>query len=535
MTNEVLTEYVKCRHDPVYFLNKHASITHPTKGLIPFDLWDFQERCVEDFVKHRFNVILKSRQMGISTITAGYIAWMLRFYKEKSVLVVATKATVAKNVIGKIKTIFANLPDYLKPELETDNQFSVKLTNGSFCKAVPTSEDAGRSESLSLLVMDEAAFIKWADKIWTAAYPTLATGGSAIVLSTPNGVGNFFHKCYTESQRKKNEFNDIKLPWYLHPERDDSWFKYETENMSKKEIAQEYECDFISSGDTVIDPEDIKFYRDNFVCEPIEKTNYDKNLWIWEHPKITKKYIISADVARGDGADFSACHVIDIENYEQVAEYQGQIPPDEFAYLLANLGEKYNDALIVCENNSVGYATLQKLIDIEYQNIYYTSRDVKPYVDLKAGASQYNSKNQVLGFQTTSRTRPLIISRLEEDIRNREIIIKSSRTIDEIGTFVFLSGKPQAMRSYCDDLVMSFAIGAYVRCTSLRLYEANSFISKIMINNISHDKRMMQDVFPGVSSAAIMGGDSAYGERTHNMYNKQIDSDGNTENMEWLL
>lgn len=534
MKSEVLEEYIKCRHNPVYFLNEHAAISHPTKGLIPFELWDFQERCVEEFVKHRFNVILKSRQMGISTITAGYIAWMLRFYKEKSVLVVATKATVAKNVISKIKTIYANLPGYLKPDLETDNQFSIKLKNGSFCKAVPTSEDAGRSESLSLLVIDEAAFVKWADKIWTAAYPTLATGGSAIVLSTPNGAGNFFHKCYTEAERKKNDFNPIKLPWYLHPDRDENWFQLETENMSKKEIAQEYECDFIASGDTVIDPQDITFYHNNFICDPIEKTNYDGNLWIWKHAAVKGKYIISADVARGDGGDFSACHVLDIENYEQVAEYQGQIPPDEFAYLLVNLAEKYNDALIVCENNSIGYATLQKLVDLKYENIYYSSKDVKPYVDLRASGAQYNSKNQTLGFQTTARTRPLIISKLEEDIRNKELIIRSTRTLDELRTFVFISGRPQAMRAYCDDLVMSLAIGTYIRSTSLRLYDANSFISKVMINSISHDERLMKEVFPDVTTS-IVGSESSYEDVAKKMWNQKVDGQGNIENMEWLL
>jgi len=534
MSNEVITEYVKCRHDPVYFLNKYASISHPTKGLIPFDLWDFQQRCVEEFVKHRFNVILKSRQMGISTITAGYIAWMMRFYKEKSILVVATKATVAKNVIGKIKTIYSNLPDYLRPELEADNQFSVKLTNGSFCKAVPTSEDAGRSESLSLLVMDEAAFIKWSDKIWVAAYPTLAEGGSAIVLSTPNGVGNFFHRCYADAVRKKNDFNAIKLPWYLHPDRNENWFKLETENMAAKDIAQEYECDFISSGDTVVDPVDIKFYQDNFVREPIEKTNYDRNLWIWEHEKVTGKYVVSADVARGDGVDFSACHVIDVETYEQVAEYQGHIPPDEFAYLLANLGGKYNDALIVCENNSIGYATLQKLIDLKYENIYYSSRDSKPYVDMRMAVSQLDNKKQTVGFQTTSRTRPLIISRLEEDIRNKELIIRSSRTLDELRTFVFLLGRPQAMNSYCDDLVMSLAIGAYVRSTSLRLFEANSFISKIMVNSISHDTRFTKEVFPDVATESI-GTGNIYQNMTDKTFNMKIDGKGTTENMEWLL
>ena len=530
---EALSEYVKCRHDPAYFLNSYAAITHPTRGIIPFDLWDFQSRCIEEFIRYRFNVILKSRQMGISTLTAGYIAWMMRFYKDKNILIVATKAGVAKNIIAKIKIIYSNLPDFLRPELATDNQQEVKLANGSLCKAVPTSEDAGRSEALSLLVIDEAAFVKWANKIWTAAYPTLATGGSAIVLSTPNGVGNFFHKCYSEAERKKNDFNPIKLPWYLHPERNQSWFDSETENMSNKEIAQEYECDFISSGDTVIDPIDLKFYSDNHVLEPIEKTNFDDNLWIWRNCEPGRKYIISADVARGDGKDFSACHVIDLESYEQVAEYQGHLQPDEFGYLLTNIGYNYNDALIVCENNSVGYATLQKIIDLKYPNVYYSSKDHRPYVDLRSGASHFNSSNQVLGFQTTARTRPLIISRLEEDVRNKDIIIRSSRLVDELRTFVFIAGRPQAMHSYCDDLVMSIAIGTYIRATSLKLFNANNFVSKIMMNSIERNTREIQEVIPDLASKANSS-NTSYEDYSKNIYNTEV-KPGDIENMEWLL
>ena len=204
---QVLKEVVKSGKDPVYFINNYAKISHPQYGLIPFTTYDFQTKLLENFNDHRFNVILKARQLGISTITAGYIAWLMMFHKEKNVLVIATQFKTASNLVKKVKSIHKNLPEWMKiARISIDNRTSFELSNGSQIKATSTSGDAGRSEALSLLVIDEAAHVEGLEELWTGLYPTLSTGGRCIALSTPNGVGNWFHKTYTEAEQGINDF-----------------------------------------------------------------------------------------------------------------------------------------------------------------------------------------------------------------------------------------------------------------------------------------------------------------------------------------
>ena len=186
---EVLQEILKCGKDPVYFINNYAKISHPIEGLIPFNMYDYQEDLVQNFNDHRFTVILKARQLGISTITGAYMVWMMLFHRDKNILVMATKFGTAANLVKKVKAIMKFLPEWLKiAKISIDNRASFELDNGSQIKASTTSADAGRSEALSLLVIDEAAHVEGLDELWTGLYPTLSTGGRCIALSTPNGM-----------------------------------------------------------------------------------------------------------------------------------------------------------------------------------------------------------------------------------------------------------------------------------------------------------------------------------------------------------
>ena len=298
-------EIVKCGKDPVYFFNKYVKIQHATKGTLGFDTYDFQDDCVKDFNDHRFNVIVKSRQLGLSTLVAAYAVWLAIFYKDKNVLVIATKLAVAQNFIRKVKFAIRSLPPWLlMPEIISNNKQSLEFSNGSIVKAVPTSEDAGRSEALSLLIVDEAAFVRNFDDLWMGLYPTLSTGGRAIILSTPNGVGGQYYDLYTQAESGDNDFNAIKLPWDVHPERDDTWFDKETKNMTKRQIAQELLCDFQSSGETFISQKDIEFLMMS-IKNPVERWGPQNGVWVWKYATPGNRYVISADVSRGDGADFS--------------------------------------------------------------------------------------------------------------------------------------------------------------------------------------------------------------------------------------
>lgn len=479
---EIMKEIVRCGKKPDYFIHTYAKITHPMKGLIPFHLYPFQEKLLEDFEDHRFNVILKARQLGISTITAAYVAWMMMFHREKNVLVIATKFNTAANLVKKVKAIIRNLPSWLKiSTVSIDNRTSFELSNGSQIKASSTSGDAGRSEALSLLVVDEAAHVEGLDELWMGLYPTLSTGGRCIALSTPNGVGNWFHKIYSEAEQKTNDFHPTKLKWDVHPDRDQQWFEKETRNMSTREIAQELECNFNMSGETVFSPEDLEFYS-NAVKEPKYRTGFDRNLWIWEEKNQANSYLISADVARGDGKDYSVCHVFKLETMEVVAEYRGKCTPDVFSRVLFDVGREYGDALLVVENNSVGFAVLDKLKEMSYPNLYHSIKSTHEFVE-EYQAEQMS--NAVSGFSMTSKTRPLIIAKLEEFVRNNLIKVYSSRLLSEMKTFVWNSGRAEAMRSYNDDLIMACAIGCWVRDTALTVNQKDAEYAKAFIGSIT--------------------------------------------------
>jgi len=480
-------EYQKCASDPIYFMRKYCMIQHPVRGKIPFHLYPFQEDTLTQFKDHRYNIILKSRQTGISTLTAGFSLWKMLFNQDFNVLVIATKQEVAKNLVTKVRVMNQYLPSWLKLETVEDNKLSLRYSNGSQIKATSAAGDAGRSEALSLLVFDEAAFIDKIEEIWVSAQSTLSTGGNAIILSTPNGVGNFFHKTWVGAEDGTNTFNTIRLHWSLHPERDKNWRDEQEVLLGPKGAAQECDCDFISSGDSVIDPQVLEFYKSTYVQEPIEKTGFDGNLWKWQYPDYSKSYMVVADVSRGDSTDYSAAHVIDVEDSEQVAEYRGRLDTKDFGNFLVALATEYNNALLVIENANVGWACIQQVIDRNYPNLYYMSKDLK-YVDVENQFSnKYRAQDRgmVAGFSTTSRTRPLIISKLEEYIREKSITIRSIRTIEELFTFIWFNGRAEAMRGYNDDLTMSLAISLWVRDTALRLRQEGIDLTKRAIDGIS--------------------------------------------------
>lgn len=464
-------EYIKCATNPAYFMKKYCMIQHPIRGKIPFELYDFQEKSVNEFKDNRFNIILKARQLGISTLTAGYALWMMTFHQDKNVLVIATKQEVAKNLVTKVRVMHANLPSWLKQRCVEDNKLNLRYMNGSQIKAVSSGPEAARSEALSLLILDEAAFIDKIDEIWTAAQSTLTTGGSCIALSTPNGVGNWFHKTWIEAEEARGMFNPIKLHWTVHPDRGQEWRDEQDTLLGPSSAAQECDCDFLTSGTGVIDPVILEKMRKNLCIEPVEKRGIDSNMWVWEQPNYNKDYIVCADVGRGDSADYSAFHIIELESLTQVAEYKGRINTKDFGNMLVSVATEYNDALLIVENNNIGWATIQQIIDRDYPNLFYTSKDLQ-YVDVQHQVTNKHyreEKKMVAGFSTTSKTRPLIISKLEEFFREESVVIRSNRLVDELLTFVYINNRAQAMNGYNDDLVMSFAIGLWVRDTALRL------------------------------------------------------------------
>jgi intein/homing endonuclease len=874
-------ETKKCMEDPIYFMRKYVKIQHPNRGTIPFDLFPFQEDAMQHFHDDRFLLILKSRQLGITTLVAAYSLWLSIFNSDKSILIISIKQEVSKEIVTKVRFANEHLPSWLKVKETTNNHMSLRFENGSQVAATSSSRDAGRSKALSLLIIDEAAFIDEAEDIWTSCFNTLSTGGRAIVLSTPNGVGNWFHKMWVNAEKKKNDFKTLKLPWQLHPERNQHWRDEQTKQLGVKGANQECDCDFLSSGTNVIDLMILKEYEENpemvrdrieayrgeewwifkqpeeghsyitclptgefvltnkgikpvetisyedklidkegnetdiedikvreydgkiyeitpsntfrttkftdehpilvsqnsklnrmykkndvnykfnqrywehdfkfidaknvkvgdWICYPnryvipnvfydsiwgipyVDKTRYDfyiketplfkTDFWwfvgIWlaegwvykdkkgnisihtchnsnevdiinklkiivkslfdreliistprnntiycefnskqigqflekyfgkyaggkyidecikyihddkkkelvrgyiegdgcilENKRKTKsatitsislrllediqdilfsvgcvsslnlskrpgkiiiknkiyntkqkyklnihnysygvlfncekksktqrtsdcylsndlKYIYlrvkkikeseynglvhnfttksgtflcenitthnCADPARGDGLDYSAAHIIDVDTLEQVAEYHGQLSMKDFGNELVAMSTRYNDALLIVEYNGLGPAVLQQIIDREYKNTFYSSLDLKVIEVHRQLTNRFNAEDKKLkpGFSTTISTRPVIISKLEAYFRERAVTIHSSRLIEELKTFIWENGKAQAAENYNDDLVMAFAIGLWVRDTALRLRSDGILLSKTMLDKI---------------------------------------------------
>lgn len=451
---ERVQEIVKCGKDPVYFLNNYVKIQHPERGTLPFATYEFQNDVIKALQEHRLNIVLKARQLGLSTVTAGYALWLALFYKDKNILIIATKKDVAVNLMKKIKFMLASVPTWLVLPTHESNLTEIRLSNGSNIKAVPTSPDAGRSEALSLLIVDEAALIKDFDEIWTGLSPTLSTGGSAIVLSTPFGVGGMYYKLWTEAEANQNGFNAIRLPWYVHPECDEHWFEEQTKNMPKKKIAQEYLCDFLTSGDTFLQGDVLEVMRE-MIRPPNEKAGVDRNIWIWRRSIPDHRYVISADVARGDAADYSTFHVLDAETSEVAAEYMGKVPPEVLADMMAEYGYLYNTALLVPENNNFGYSTVSTLKKAGYPRLFYEDHKGDPFTYI-------STNDKLAGFSTQGKSRQLILTKLEELLRNKLLRSYSQRLYDQLQAFVWNGTKPQAMKDAHDDLVLSLAIAAWV-------------------------------------------------------------------------
>lgn len=453
---EQYREILKCGRDPEYFIKTYVKIQHPTQGNISFDTYPFQDSCIKAFEEHRLNIVLKSRQLGLSTICAGYAVWLAIFHKDKNILVIATKLKTAQNFIKKVFHMISNLPKWLLiPKFEPSKQ-QISFNNGSLIQAIPTSSDAGRSESLSLLIIDEAAFIRDFDDIWTGLSPTFSTGGRAIILSTPNGVGGQYYNLWTDAEAGQNGFNPIKIMWDEHPEHDQEWFDKETRNLPKKKISQEYMCDFIASGDTFLQANDLEEIR-SAIKQPLEKHGDKRDVWVWVSPEPNAKYVISADVSRGDARDFSAFHIINIETSEVAVEYMGKTHPDKLAEMLDYWGKKYNTALIIPENNTFGFMVCSKLKNLKYKRLYYSSNrgDAYNYIPLDVETEQ-------AGFSTNPKSRLEILSRLEEMIRNRQLKTYSQRLYDQLQGFVYNGNKPMAIKGGYDDLIMSIAIGLWM-------------------------------------------------------------------------
>lgn len=444
LTREELSNLSRVSSD-VFFFSLFCYVIHPVRGKVRFDLYPFQKSVLYNFIAQRFNIILKFRQAGITELISMYCLWLAMYHPNKKINIISIKDTTAKKVLKKIKFMYKNLPWYLQTPIingragEYGSASMIEFDNGSFIESIPTSSEAGRSESLSLLVIDEAAVVRWAAQIWAAAFPTLSTGGAAIVNSTPYGVGNFYHSTWVDAIAGGNPFNSIRLYWQMHPERDINWYNQMSSALGAKRTAQEIDGDFLSSGNTVFDLADIKAIEDCLSDYPVIKKRFNGQYRQFCEPESDKEYFIGADVSTGRASDYSSFTCMDKLGEEQVV-YKGRMAVGAYAKLLGDTGKLFNWAVIAPESNDVGLSVTSKLQDEGYPNLYYYQKMLK-----KKGKSR-PEMDKSPGWLTTQKNRSVIIENLEEDIRLDNVIIKDPFFVQEAYTFIYDGlGRPVAM------------------------------------------------------------------------------------------
>lgn len=461
-----IQELIRCTNDFWYFCVKYVKINHPVFGTIRFMPYIYQNRVIECYNDHRFNILSKFRQGGLTTVSVLWALWKCMFGSGQRIMIVSKTDREAIAAGDMAKTAVEYLPSWLKPETDKFNEHEkqFKTTNSVlWCYTI----EACRGKSISILIIDEAAFIPDMKDEWKAIYPVISTGGRCAAISTVNGLGNWYEETYHEAESGKGPFNIINIDYWEHPLYNDPKWIEETKSVLQEDgWAQEVERCFIGSGETWAKADVISnlmkitdnSFPEKFMFEKWKNKNSEKKfkgdegaLWIWKTPISGREYLISADCAEGIGnaGDNSAFQVLDLNTLEQVAEfYSNSIPPHEFALLLHQLGLIYNTAEIVIENNTHGAVVLNILHnEINYENLFY----------------EEGAKNP--GVKTTKLTRPKYLQSLQQKLMNGTIKINSKRFVNELNTFIFNvnTKKPEARRGCHDDSIISLAIACYVR------------------------------------------------------------------------
>ena len=484
--------YLRCASDPIYFIKTFCYI-QANDGRMLFDLYEFQMKLTNLFRKHKRISIVKSRQLGITTICAAYALWLMLFHGDRKIICLAPTEAKARFIVDKVAFAYDNLPSWLKggSGATTEKQkLSIVLKNGSSIRAVSGDSDSARGFTAHLLLVDEAAFIENAEDLWASSQSTLnETNGTAIVLSTPMGIGNWFHRNHVKGENGENAFIPIKLPWTMHPNRDQRWRDEAVKEFNGNErlTRQEYDAEFISSGNTVILADTIEWYKTNTQAEPVAKEGALQDFWIWKYPELGHKYVIVADVSRGDGLDYSTMQIFDLVSSEQVAEFNGQPDTKEFPNLLMEKAFKYNTALLIIERESIGWAVVKDVLEGRYPNLYRS-----PKQGMVMDAETYLNKNfdndmekTVPGFSTNVGVRPLVINNLIGIIERKDVILHSKRTIDQLRTFIYnKNNKATAAQGFNDDLILPIGIYEFLRDTAFRFSEVSTDLTKACLENM---------------------------------------------------
>jgi len=459
-TEEQVIEFIKCKNDPVYFAKNYIKIVSLDEGLTQFIPYDFQETLIKRFHEHRFNICKMPRQTGKSTTSVSYLLHYAVFNDSTNIGILANKAATARDLLGRLQTAYENLPRWMQQGIISWNKGSLELENGSKISANSTSSSAVRGGSYNVIFLDEFAFIPnhIADDFFASVYPTISSGqkSKVIIVSTPRGM-NHFYRMWHDAERDKNEYVPTEVHWSEVPGRDETWKEQTIANTSEQQFKVEFECEFLGSVNTLISTSKLK----NLVYEsPIQK---NAGLDVYEAPQKDHNYLITVDVARGLGNDYSAFIVFDITNfpYKAVAKYRNnEIKPMLFPSIIDDIGKAYNKAFILCEVNDIGDQVASILnYDLEYDNLLMCSQRGRAGQVVGAG---FSGKRSQLGVRTTQAVKKLGCSNLKTLLEDDKILIIDYDIISELTTFSQKHNSFEAEEGCNDDLAMCLVIFAWL-------------------------------------------------------------------------
>jgi hypothetical protein len=459
LTEEQVREYVKCAQSPEYFIENYVKIISPDKGFVQIELYPFQKDVVNDINNNRRVIVKAGRQVGKTTIIVGYILWYILFNQDKTVAILANKASTSREILARIKLAYEALPMWIQQGVKVWNKGDIELENGCRVLANSTASSAIRGFSISLLYLDEFAFVPTniAEEFFTSVYPTISSGTTSKILisSTPNGM-NHFYRMWTEATENQNGFKFVEANWRQVPGRDQKWADEQRRVLGDEKFLQEMECEFMGSAGTLLSAPALKSLA--FVT-PIHLS--ENGIKIYKAPEKNRNYVIVADTSRGKGLDYSAFSVIDVTElpYRQVCTYKdNNISPLVYPSVIKRIGDYYNQAYVLVEINDNGQQIVDSLFeDYEYENILSTV-DIKGKVSITWG---YGNKSY-RGIRTTKSVKRLGCSLMKNLIEGQKLIIQDFDTISELSTFVAKGTSYESEEGSHDDLVMTLVLFSWM-------------------------------------------------------------------------
>jgi len=446
-SKDQVVEYARCKRDPVYFAIHYIKVISLDEGLIDFNLYDYQKELYDQFQKNRFNIVLACRQSGKSISSVVYILWYAIFHPEKTIAVLANKGATSREMLSRITLALENLPFFLQPGCRALNKGSIEFSNNSRILAAATSGSSIRGLSVNLLYLDEFAFVERAAEFYTSTYPVVSAGKDTkvIITSTANGIGNTFHKIWQGAVQKTNKYVPFTIDWWDVPGRDEAWKLETIDNTSQLQFDQEFGNTFFGTGDTLISSSCLLDLRSKNPLKILE----GGSLLAYKEPCAGHEYIMTVDVSKGRGQDYSTFNIIDITTrpFEQVCVYRNNtISPILFPDIIYKYAVVYNEAYVVIESNDQGTVVCQGLYhDMEYENVHVESA-------VKANR---------IGVEITRKSKRLGCSAIKDILEENKLEIVDENTISEISTFESKGNSYEASDGNHDDLMMNLVMFGY--------------------------------------------------------------------------